>query len=388
MLANGEVVLATDSERSDLLSGAAGSCGTLGVITLLEVQLMEAARFVELTYHPSTSIVEAIQKIQEETSNPSVDYIDGIIFSPNSAVVMTGRLRDTCPAGTRVQRYTRAHDPWFYQHAEQLVVQHNKAVTEAVPLVDYLFRYDRGGFWGGAHAFKYFMTPFNRATRWMLDYFMHTRVMYHALHESGLAEQSIAQDIALPFSTVQTFIEYIDDTLKIYPLWLCPVRPNRLMSSSRRRAFSMGSSSFLPTDQMLLLNVGVWGMGPRDHDQFVTINRRIEQKVRELSGLKCLYAHAYYTEEEFWDIYDRTSYQGLRVKYHATSLPTVYDKVKVVTRVADQNSKSKEISTSDWLRRIFWNTWPLSGLYGVYRAALGGDYLLRVAQRSGQVKKT
>jgi delta24-sterol reductase len=47
---------------------------------------------------------------------------------------------------------------------------------------------------------------------------------------------------------------------------------------------------------------------------------------------KCLYAHAYYTEEEFWDIYDEGKYKGLRTKYHAESLPSVYGKRNVPVR--------------------------------------------------------
>lgn len=37
--------------------------GTLGVTTLLDIQLIDAKSFVELTYHPVSSISEAWQKI-------------------------------------------------------------------------------------------------------------------------------------------------------------------------------------------------------------------------------------------------------------------------------------------------------------------------------------
>ena len=42
VLPNGEVVTASPNERQDLFHGAAGSFGTLGVTTLLEVQLVES----------------------------------------------------------------------------------------------------------------------------------------------------------------------------------------------------------------------------------------------------------------------------------------------------------------------------------------------------------
>ena len=48
----------------------------------------------------------------------------------------------------------------------------------------------------GIHGYKHFMVPFIWLTRFLLNYFMHTRIMYHALHASGLTDRYIIQDIA------------------------------------------------------------------------------------------------------------------------------------------------------------------------------------------------
>lgn len=52
VLPNGDVTRAyrTKAEKSDLFWGAASGFGTLGVVTLLEVQLKDAQPYVELTY--------------------------------------------------------------------------------------------------------------------------------------------------------------------------------------------------------------------------------------------------------------------------------------------------------------------------------------------------
>jgi Delta24-sterol reductase len=52
VLPNGEVTKAyrTKAEKTDLFWGAASAFGTLGVVTLLEVQLKDAQPYVELTY--------------------------------------------------------------------------------------------------------------------------------------------------------------------------------------------------------------------------------------------------------------------------------------------------------------------------------------------------
>lgn len=371
VLANGNVVTASETENSDLFNGAAGSFGTLGVATLFELQLIEAKKYVEVTYSPVYNVPEAVRKIQEATKDPSIEYIDGILFSLDKGVIVTGRLTDLVQPNSRIQRFSRARDPWFYLHAKQLPTQTAGLITEAIPLTDYLFRYDRGAFWTGAYAFKYFVTPFNRITRWMLDFFLHTRVMYHALHASGLSKQYIVQDLALPYSTVEQFIEYVDQAFGIYPLWLCPLKQSQPLSLHPHVSSVTADENVSP--QTTLLNVGVWGAGPTSHSEFVLANRKLEQKVRELSGMKWLYAHTYYTEEEFWEIYDRKWYDSLRSKYEAGYLPNVYDKVKV-----DVAPKRNEVSGWGilWLLSLLWGVWPFSGFWGILQATKGGDYLL------------
>lgn len=63
--------------------------------------------------------------------------------------------------------------------------------------------------------------------------------------------------------------------------------------------------------------------------------------------MKWLYAHAYYTEEEFWSIYDRKDHNELRAKYHADRLSNVYDKVH--TPIEDKRSLERKIMMAIWL---------------------------------------
>ncbi|PQE10592.1 galactose-1-phosphate uridylyltransferase protein [Rutstroemia sp. NJR-2017a BVV2] len=101
-----------------------------------------------------------------------------------------------------------------------------------------------------------------------------------------------------------------------------------------------------------MLNIGVWGWGPRDYGMFVTKNRALENNLRELGGRNWLCAHTFYTEEEFWGEYDGPWYQTLREKYFATSLPTVYEKVKIKPQAERKSTKHWGES---WL-----STWPMA----------------------------
>lgn len=382
VLANGEVVTASRTRLSDLFYGAASAFGTLGVVTLVELQLIRAQPYVELTYHPTNSIQAAMEKIKEATEDPATDYLDGMLFSKNRGVICTGRLTSTPKAGSRIQTFTLPTDPWHYIHVDRKTKGRSEPLTEAVPIVDYLFRYDRGGFWVGKYAYQYFITPFNRITRWALDHFMHTRVMYHALHRSGLSNMYIIQDVAVPYPAAGNFVEYLDKEFTHYPIWLCPLKQTGMDVESPHGLMAERPA---PNSPDALLNFGVWGPGPKGKQAFHNLNRSLEHKVESLGGRKWLYAQAFYTEEEFWSIYDQKDYEVLREKYHASHLPSIYDKVKV-----DFDAEQQAISASWklWLWTLIWSIWPLSGLYGVLAALRGGDYLLpRASRQQAKSKK-
>ncbi|KAI1188336.1 FAD binding domain protein [Nemania serpens] len=368
VIPNGEVLRASKTDKPDLFWGAASAFGTVGVVTLLEIQLQDAEQHVKLTHYPVRSFAEASKKLQEQIADASVEFVDGIVFSPTNIVICAGCLAHGLPSGTRPRRYLRRKDPWFYIDVEKRAMNSSSPIVDYVPLTDYLFRWDRGGFWVARYAYRYFLTPFNRITRYALDNFMHARVMYHALHKSGLSDTYIIQDVGVPFDAVEAFYQWLHETLHIYPLWICPIRVRRYSPDA---AHGLHADFADPSTPEMMLNFGVWGPGPNDYDELVRLNRLIEQKVHELGGNKTLYAQAYYTKDEFWQSYNKPAYDAVRSKYHADHLPSVYDKVKV-----DDAAKRKAKEQSR-MPSILRDRRPFQGLYGVYKAWRGGDYLLQ-----------
>ena len=148
MLADGEVVFASETERPDLLSGAAGSFGTFGVTTLLEVKLRPARKHIELTYRSVSSTDEAVQTFEQLTEDSKVEYLEGIMFAMDRGVIIHGKMTDGADSkyrSARVARFTRAVDPWFYMHAEERLRDAGiEDAQDLVPVKDYVFRYDRG----------------------------------------------------------------------------------------------------------------------------------------------------------------------------------------------------------------------------------------------------
>ncbi|KAK5987776.1 Delta(24)-sterol reductase-like protein [Cladobotryum mycophilum] len=384
VLGSGEVVRASRNERADLFRGAAGAVGSLGVTTLMELRLIEARKFVQTTYHRTNSVAEAAARIRAETQDPQNDYVDGILFSKDHGVVITGRLTDDKPTDRQPQTFSQARDPWFYLHVRDKTKDasssssSSNAVTDYIPLAEYLFRYDRAGFWVGAQGFTYFKyVPFNKFWRWFLDDFMHTRMLYRALHASGESARFVVQDLALPYESTEEFVDYTTNEFNIWPLWLCPIRPTATptfhpvtgeTTIQETQETSKESDIAAPVLSRPMLNIGVWGWGPEDHDEFITKNRALEDKLIQLGGRKWLYAHTYYSEDEFWKVYDRPWYQALREKYSATTLPSAYDKVRI-------DVESNRIERQKWKKTVK-SKWPVGGLYGIYKSILTRDYKL------------
>jgi delta24-sterol reductase len=203
-------------------------------------------------------------------------------------------------------------------------------------------------------------------------------MMYTALHASGQSKKYIVQDLALPYSTAQQFVEYTDKEFGIYPLWLCPLKQSPLPNMHPHfNEVEADGKTLKP-----MLNIGLWGFGPQNHDEFVRKNRDLERKLLELGGMKWLYAHTYYTEDEFWRSFDKNWYDRLRTKYDATSLPSVYEKVKV-----DVEAGKKAEETKGLLGRTY-TTWPFSWFYVIYKAIQSRTYIAARKSAWKQLGKT
>ncbi|MBI2031402.1 MAG: FAD-binding oxidoreductase [Candidatus Levybacteria bacterium] len=316
VLGDGKIITASSKKTSDLYWGTACSYGSLGIITQVKLRLISAKKFIHLTYHKVNSFKESIKSI-EEASRDSVDFIDGILFSKQTGVIMSGKFSDKKDAP--VVTFRKAIDDWFYVHAEKIIKKHKKW-KEIIPLKDYLFRYDRGAFWAGNYAFKRSRIPFNRFTRFILNPLFKTRTLYRFLQAINISQRQIVQDFCLPRESVLPFLELVDKMTNIYPIWICP--------GWVAKKYDKLSPGYLSNN--FIIDIGVWGKTQGDFEHLVKLNRDLEKTLTEYKGRKVLYAHSYYPKDEFWKIYDFKWYEKLRKKYKAEKVfPDVYEKTKV-----------------------------------------------------------
>jgi delta24-sterol reductase len=381
ILGNGEVLKAEkDGQNSDLFHGARCTLGTLGVITLLKIRLVKAQDAVQLIYHHTSSVSETIGCLSNfcEDEHADFDFIEGLQFSQVEGIIITGKhVSSAAPniKGMPRQRFDRAIDPWFYMHAKETP----ETYTEVVPIQSYLFRHDRGAFWSGDVFLNYYGLPNTRFIRWLLNPLMTARAIYKAMLATDSADGAIVQDLLLPLDTSEAFVRYIDEELGIWPLWICPIRKTDDDAKVLGWPFYKAKDITAPAKACLssktegsrsrgelMLNFGVWG--PTDPTPTVVrkTNRDLEQKLRELRGMKVPYAANFYTEDEFWDLYDRQKYDQLRAAWHAGGLPNMYDKVcRKQVQSAEDGGNTKHTQGKTWLEAVL-QIWPLGGLYQTF----------------------
>jgi Delta24-sterol reductase len=283
LLPDGRLVVVSPEEDPDLWRDLPGSYGTLAIVTLVKLRLVEMPPFVELRYdHMDVAgFVRAVHASSEW------EFMDAICGAQDRCIVMRGRGVSR-PTG-RV--YAPGHlSPWFDQH----VGSHRDGEREAIPAVDYLFRYDRGAFfvassklgsaWWSRAAFGSYATAEN----------------LYRLRRLSSSSTRIVQDVGIPIDRFESFVRRLRSEIVTTgePLWLCPIR--------------QGSDVLFGPPRQTSINVGIYNRSGEEPGAFVEMNRAIERLTREHGGFKVLYAANYYTEGEFWSIYDREAYQRAR----------------------------------------------------------------------------
>lgn len=118
-------------------------------------------------------------------------------------------------------------------------------------------------------------------------------------------KETVIQDIEVPVENAETFHHFFHQKIKIKPVWMCPVRT--LNHEAKYH--------FYPLDHAkLFVNFGFWEAIESDQEPGY-YNRLIETEVSRLAGHKSLYSDVYYTEQQFWQFYDKAHYQQIKAKY-------------------------------------------------------------------------
>jgi FAD/FMN-containing dehydrogenase len=284
--AEGEVLTCTpDNEHTLVFQMMHGSFGTLGVLTKLTFQLVPAKPFVRLDYEKYTTLADYQAAIDRHFRAQDVDFMDGIIHRPDLLVLCIGTFVDEAP-------YTSAYD-WtkvYYQSTAKLDRDYLKTP-------DYFFRYDRGV--TNVH-------PKSFIGRLLIGKFMNSGTTLRVADKLNFLfkteRPTVILDVFLPFSQAPAFMEWFEREVGHFPLWCVPYR--------RVHDYEWLDESFYARlKDELFLDLAIYGM---EQPEGKNIHRMIEEKLRELGGVKTLISHNYYSKDEFWSIWNKRNYEKVK----------------------------------------------------------------------------
>ena len=94
VLSDGSVVTCDKHNHRDLYDAIPVSYGTLGFLVSVNIDIIPYKPYLKHTYYSVSSIDELVNKFEKETEDPSNDTVEGIMFSKEKSVVMSGQYVD------------------------------------------------------------------------------------------------------------------------------------------------------------------------------------------------------------------------------------------------------------------------------------------------------
>ena len=99
VLGDGTLQWVSPTENKELFAQLPFSYGTLGFLMSIDIDIIPYKPYVELTYHNVKCLDQVVEKFTEVTNNPEVDSVEGIMYSLNKGVIMSGKFVDAVPKG-------------------------------------------------------------------------------------------------------------------------------------------------------------------------------------------------------------------------------------------------------------------------------------------------
>jgi FAD/FMN-containing dehydrogenase len=314
----GELLTASRSAHSDLFRAFPNSYGTLGYSTRLKIELEPAAPFVALRHIRFRSLPELIAVMERIVDTGGlggtpVDYLDGVVFSADESYLCMG-TRTTTPGpvsdytGKKVYYQSMQHDLDGVDHAKD----------DRLTMHDYFWRWDTDWFW----CSRAFGVQNRRLRRWWPRRYRRSSVYSKLVgldRRFGVSDriearhgrpprERVVQDVEVPIRRCGDFLRWFLEEVPITPIWLCPLR---LRDQDGWPLYPIPAEA-------TYVNIGFWSSVPAGASEGAT-NKAIEAKVSELDGHKSLYSDAFYSREEFDQLYGGEAYKTVKKSYDPDS---------------------------------------------------------------------
>ncbi|MEM9242904.1 MAG: FAD-binding oxidoreductase [Pseudomonadota bacterium] len=311
LLADGTVATCRpDNEHKDLFFALPNSYGTLGYVLRVKVKTIPVKPYVKLHYQHFNDpklCLEALANCyarSQKEENPQ--FLESVSFQHDQLSIISAEFVDQAPY---VSNYKFMKI--FYRAIQ-------KKREDYLTVNDYIWRWDTDWFWCSKKLGLQNKLLRLLAGKWLLNSSSYWKIMNFYRNNSLLRymqkvlppQETVVQDILIPIEKSLEFYNFLHNEIKVKPLWLCPT--HAYDSKVKYDLFN------LPTDT-LFINFGIWGViKTKQSDGFY--NKKIEKEVSRLNGYKSLYSTVHYSEQEFWEIYNKPHYKALKEKYDPSNI--------------------------------------------------------------------
>jgi len=315
------ITAAPGGEHDALYRGFPNSYGTLGYALSLTIELEPVQPYVHLRHFRFGSPEECMDAVAAIAADGALrghraDFVDGTMFALDELYLTVGSYIGQAPW---LSDYTRG----------QIYYQSIRGPREDfLTIRDYLWRWDTDWFWCSR--------PFGvqrPVVRQLWPRRYRRSDVYRKLvaldRKYGLSgsvnrrrslpqQEDVIQDVEIPVERGAEFLRTFTERVGMSPVWMCPLR---LRSEQPWPLYPMKPGQ-------AYVNFGFWGtvpLPPGRGDGYY--NRIVEDTVTTLAGHKGLYSTSFYTEDDFWALYNGPAYTALKASYDpAGRLAGLYEK--------------------------------------------------------------
>ena len=124
---------------------------------------------------------------------------------------------------------------------------------------------------------------------------------------AGIHAEPVIQDVEIPVEHAPRFLAFYHDVIRFLPVWICPTR-----TYNKDVKFEL----YRMDPEKLYINFGFWDV-IRSRKKLPPgyYNRQVEEQAMALGGVKSLYSDSYFTPDQFWQVYNKPTYDRLKKKY-------------------------------------------------------------------------
>ncbi|MBS3952029.1 MAG: FAD-binding oxidoreductase [Methylomicrobium sp.] len=341
--AEGKLVKCSPSENAELFYQIPWSHGTLGFLVAAELKIIPVKKYIRIHYQPVYNLDDMVSVFEQacrDTDNN--DFVEGLVYSRDKAVIMTGKFADTIATDGALNAIGRWYKPWFYKHVETYLAHKNEGV-EYLPVRDYFHRHTRGYFWAMEEIISFGNHPLFRA---LLGWALPPRIELLKYTETQTTRRlrekhHVVQDMLMPIRYLKESIDYFDEHFQLYPLWLSPMA---IKDNGGQPGFVHPFRTAEGTHEELYVDIGAYGTPSKQGFDNATALPLLEKFVIDHQGYQALYARTSMSREDFRMMFDHTDYDLLRgrLPYCRQAFDEVYDKVSSKGRVSPVEMRQLE----------------------------------------------